>query len=101
MNTRHKDHKHPGNGYLFWGTVFSLLGILAFFKKMMVVSGLPVWAICFLTAGVANFLKAPRIHTLLGISDKKVPLLAKIGTFLDFASLSILIISFAIAFLNS
>ncbi|MBU8920898.1 MAG: hypothetical protein KOO63_03460 [Bacteroidales bacterium] len=85
-------------GYFFWGIVFSLLGIIAMFRKMLVIAGIPLWATSFLLLGLSNFLKAPRILNLIDPSGRKTESICRTATIINIFAIILLVFSLIKAF---
>ena len=87
----------PGGGHLFWGPLFAIMGIMAFFRTVIMVVGVPLWAISFLCLGISHFLKAPRVHDLMRLDAKRADRLSLAAGILQAASLATLALSLIIA----
>ncbi|MBN2071877.1 MAG: hypothetical protein JW814_10510 [Candidatus Krumholzibacteriota bacterium] len=88
--------KKPGGGHLFWAVVFSVMGILSLARKMMVIGGVPVWAISFFLIGASNLLKAPAFHSLLRLDGSKAERISKTGTAVNIVGIAFIVIAFII-----
>jgi len=97
MNDKPKKNGRPGEGHLFWGALFSIFGIMAFFRNVITVAGIPIWALSFLALGVSHLLKAPRVQNLLGLSEEKERMLTLAAGVLNIAALAAIVLSVAIA----
>ena len=77
------------------------MGIMALFRNVIIVWGIPLWAISFLCLGISHFLKAPRVHDLMGLDGKKAGRLTLAAGILQAASLATLALSLVIAFIQA
>ncbi|MCK4538265.1 MAG: hypothetical protein KAV42_05655 [Candidatus Krumholzibacteria bacterium] len=87
-----------GGGYFFWGVVFCLLGVMAMFRKMLVIAGIPLWATSFLLLGLSNFLKAPRILAIIDPSGHKTESICRTATIINIFAITLLVFSLIKAF---
>lgn len=92
-----KEHR----GHLFWGVVFTILAVMAFFRRMMEVAGIPVYSTCFFAAGISNFLRVPAIYRFLRIEGKNAERIERAAAMLNFLALGVLVISTAIALIRA
>ncbi len=100
-NGMEQENVRTGSGInLFWGIVFTALAFVELRRGMLVVSGVPVWAICLFAIGVANFLKFPKIAAAIAGSEQRLPLVRKIANILNIAGLAVLVVSIAFAYLG-
>jgi len=90
-----------GGGHLLWGTLFTIMGIMAFFRNVIIVGGIPLWAISFLCLGISHFLKAPRVHDLMRLDGKKAGRLTLAAGILQAASLATLGLSLVIGWIQA
>ncbi len=97
MNDKPEIKGRHGGGHLFWGTVFTIFGIMAFFRNVMTVAGIPLWALSFLSLGISHLLKAPRVQNLLGLSGERARRVTQAAGILNLAALASIVISVAIA----
>jgi hypothetical protein len=101
MKTENKEIKKPGNGHLFWGGVFSAMGFLSLFRNIMVVGGIPVWALSFFLIGASNLLKAPVIQSILRLEKERSVVAGRIAAALNILGLALLVITFISGFYRS
>ena len=87
-----------GGGYFFWGVVFCLLGVMAMFRKMLIIAGIPLWATSFLLLGLSNFLKAPRILALIDPAGRKTESICRTATIINIFAIVLLVFSLIKAF---
>ena len=80
---------------LFWGIVFTGLAFVELFRGYYVVAGVPVWAICLFTIGIANFLKFPKIAIAISGNEKRLLMVNRIANTLNIIGLSVLVVSIA------
>ncbi len=101
MEAETKEIKKPGNGHLFWGIIFSAMGFLSLFRKMMVVGGIPVWGLSFFLIAAANLLKAPRVQSMLRLEKERSVFVGRIATALNILGMALLVITFISGFYRS
>lgn len=101
MEAETKEIKKPGNGNLFWGIIFSAMGFLSLFRKMIVVGGIPVWALSFFLIAAANLLKAPGVQSMLRLEKKRSVFVGRIATGLNILGMALLVITFISGFYRS
>ena len=96
-----EEHTGGGSGLnLFWGIIFTALAFVELYRGMYVIAGVPVWAICLFSIGIANFLKFPRISLAVAGGEERLPLIRRIANILNIAGLSVLVLSIAVAYLG-
>ena len=96
-----QENARTGSGInIFWGIVFTALAFIELKRRMFVVSGVPVWALCLFAIGIANFLKFPKIAAAVAGSEERLPLVRKIANILNIAGLVVLVISIAVVYLG-
>lgn len=96
-----QENVRTGSGMnIFWGIVFTALAFVELRRGMLIVSGIPVWALCLFAIGIANFLKFPKIAAAAAGSEKRLPLVIKIANILNIAGLAVLVISIAAVYLG-
>ena len=96
-----EEHTGGGSGLnLFWGIIFTALAFVELYRGMYVIAGIPVWAICLFSIGIANFLKFPRIALAVAGGEERLPLIRRIANILNIAGLAVLVISIAVAYLG-
>jgi hypothetical protein len=96
-----EENKPAGGGLnIFWGTVFTLIALIEFYQKMLVIGGVPVWGLALLIVGLANYLKAPRLAAALARTEKGRKNLAMLANILNIAGLAFLVISIAVVYLG-
>ncbi len=98
MNNDGEQINRPGNGHLFWGIVFAAMGGLSLYRKMVVISGIPVWALSFFMLAAANLLKAPSVESLLRIDRERPGAVRKVASALNILGIAILVITFIYEF---
>ncbi len=100
-NDMEQENVSTGSGInIFWAIVFTALAFVELRRGMLVVSGVPVWALCLFAIGIANFLKFPKIAVVVAGSEKRLPLVRKIANILNIAGLAVLAISIAVVYLG-
>ena len=96
-----EEHTGGGSGLnLFWGIIFTALAFVELYRGMYVIAGVPVWAICLFSIGIANFLKFPRITLAVAGGEERLSLIRRIANILNIAGLSVLVLSIAVAYLG-
>ena len=96
-----EEHTGGGSGLnLFWGIIFTSLAFVELYRGMYVIAGVPVWAICLFSIGIANFLKFPRISLAVAGGEERLPLIRRIANILNIAGLAVLVLSIAVAYLG-
>jgi hypothetical protein len=85
---------------LFWGIIFTALAFVELYRGMYIIAGVPVWAICLFSIGIANFLKFPRIALAVAGGEERLPLIRRIANILNVSALVVLVISIAVAYLG-
>jgi hypothetical protein len=96
-----EEQPRGGSGVnIFWGVIFSALAFVELRRGMLVVSGVPVWALCLFAIGIANFLKYPRIALAVAGDENRLPLIRKVSIFLNISGIAILVVSIAIVYLG-
>ena len=91
---------HEGGSWLnlFWGIIFTGLAFMELARGLYVIAGIPVWAICLFSIGIANFLKFPKIALAVAGDEKRLPAVRKTANILNIAGLVVLVISIAVAY---
>ena len=101
QNGIEQENVNSGSGInLFWGIVFTAIAFVELSRGMYVIAGIPVWAICLFTIGIANFLKFPKIALAIAGSENRLSLVSKVANVLNIAGLAVLLISIATAYLG-
>ena len=85
---------------LFWGIIFTALAFVELYRGMYIIAGVPVWAICLFSIGIANFLKFPRIALAVAGGEERLPLIRRIANILNVSALIVLVVSIAVAYLG-
>jgi hypothetical protein len=85
---------------LFWGIIFTALAFVELYRGMYIIAGVPVWAICLFSIGIANFLKFPRIALAVAGGEERLPLIRRIANILNVSALVVLVVSIAVAYLG-
>ncbi len=85
---------------LFWGIIFTALAFMELYRGMYIIAGVPVWAICLFSIGIANFLKFPRIALAVAGGEERLPLIRRIANILNVSALAVLVVSIAVAYLG-
>ncbi len=85
---------------LFWGIIFTALAFVELYRGMYIIAGVPVWAICLFSIGIANFLKFPRIALAVAGGEERLPLIRRIANILNVSALAVLVVSIAVAYLG-
>jgi len=85
---------------LFWGIIFTALAFVELYRGMYIIAGVPVWAICLFSIGIANFLKFPRIALAVAGGEERLPLISRIANILNVSALVVLVVSIAVAYLG-
>ena len=100
MNTENEQDQptKKGGGYFFWGVVFCLLGIMAMFRKMLIIAGIPLWTTSFLLLGLSNFLKTPRILALIDPAGRNTESIRRTATIINIFAITLLVFSLIKAF---
>lgn len=101
MEVKEEKSTRHGGGHLLWGTLFTIMGIMAFFRNVIMVAGIPLWAISFLCLGISHFLKAPRVHDLMRLDAKKAGRVSLAAGILQAASLATLAVSIVVAWVRA
>ena len=96
-----QEQSSGGSGLnLFWGIIFTALAFVELNRSMYVIAGVPVWAICLFSIGIANFLKFPRITLAVAGGRDRMPLVRRIANILNITALAVLVISIAVVYLG-
>jgi hypothetical protein len=85
---------------LFWGIIFTALAFVELYRGMYIIAGVPVWAICLFSIGIANFLKFPKIALAVAGGEERLPLIRRIANILNVSALVVLVVSIAVAYLG-
>ena len=101
MEDKEEKPVRHGGGHLLWGTLFTIMGIMAFFRNVIMVGGVPLWAISFLCLGISHLLKAPRVHDLMRLDGKKAGMVSLAAGILQAASLATLAVSIVVAWVRA
>ncbi|MBN1163236.1 MAG: hypothetical protein JXB45_01530 [Candidatus Krumholzibacteriota bacterium] len=101
MNDQAENNDKGGYGYLIWGTIFSFFGIMELHRRLMVVAGIPLWALALLTIGLSNLLKAPPVLNLLRVPEDWKSSLSRITSLILAAGLFCLVTSILIVVFRS
>lgn len=94
------EQKRPDRGHIFWGAVFVALGTFELFQRTMVISGIPVWALGFLSIGIANLLRSERVLDLARIGRDRAPIAAGVATVLNILGIATLAVTFIMGLIS-
>ena len=105
QNSKHMEEKEtsqgPGGGiHIFWGSVFAIIGAAELFQRLYVLSGIPVWAVCFFAVSAANFLKVPRVALLVARSERNLPAVSRAATVLNWTGIGVILVTIAFVYLG-
>jgi hypothetical protein len=85
---------------IFWGAVFTVLAFVELRRGMLIVSGIPVWALCLFAIGIGNFLKVRRIAAAAAGSSGRVHVVRNVANILIISGLAVLVLTIFVVYLG-
>jgi hypothetical protein len=96
-----KQEKRVFSIHIFWGLIFTILGIAELIKRYEIVHGIPIWALCFFGIAISNFLREPFVLQKMNVPDEKFPKVHRVISILNTASIILLVMSFIIELMRN